>query len=212
MFELLVPATAAQLDRVKGDKKAYDRDARPYLMTPGDPATPGRRRRAGRVEDRGTGPPGGLRAGCGRRTAGRARHVGCIILGRGEDDAKVRDWLTTAAGVPGFIGFAVGRTTFWEPLLDWRAKKATREATVTEIARRYREWVRNRFEQSQVGATSSSVARTSRATPTRHGHDCDRDTADPATNVEGTGKTLPEGPGSAPARSVRQRPDSRRAD
>jgi len=34
--------------------------------------------------------------------------VGCIILGRGEDAKKVRDWLTTAARVPGFIGFRGG--------------------------------------------------------------------------------------------------------
>ena len=36
--------------------------------------------------------------------------VGCIILGRGENDQKVHEWLVTAASVPGFIGFAVGRT------------------------------------------------------------------------------------------------------
>jgi myo-inositol catabolism protein IolC len=67
--------------------------------------------------------------------------VSCIILGRGEDDKKVREWLATAAGVDGFIGFAVGRTTWWDPLVDWRANRSTREAAVTEIARRYREWV-----------------------------------------------------------------------
>jgi myo-inositol catabolism protein IolC len=33
------------------------------------------------------------------RAGGRDR-VGCIILGRGEDDAKVREWLATAAGHP----------------------------------------------------------------------------------------------------------------
>src|SRR5207237_4155024 len=74
------------------------------------------------------------------RRAGRD-NVGCIILGRGEDDKKVREWLTTAAAVPGFIGFAVGRTSFWDPLINWRAKKITREAAVAEISRRYREWV-----------------------------------------------------------------------
>jgi len=67
--------------------------------------------------------------------------VGCIVLGRGEDDQKVREWLTTAAGVPGFIGFAVGRTSFWNPLIDLRAKKITREDAMAEIARRYREFV-----------------------------------------------------------------------
>jgi myo-inositol catabolism protein IolC len=45
------------------------------------------------------------------------------------------------AGVPGFIGFAVGRTSFWNPLVDLRAKKIMREDAVAEIARRYREFV-----------------------------------------------------------------------
>ena len=63
------------------------------------------------------------------------------IEGRGEDDEKAQEWLTTAAGVPGFIGFAVGRTIFWNPLVDLRAKKITREDAVAEIARRYRKFV-----------------------------------------------------------------------
>ena len=74
------------------------------------------------------------------RRGGRAA-VGCIILGRGEDDAKVREWLTVAAAVPGFIGFAVGRTSFWDPLVNWRANRITRKAAVEEIARRYKDFV-----------------------------------------------------------------------
>jgi myo-inositol catabolism protein IolC len=53
----------------------------------------------------------------------------------------VRQWLRTAAGVPGFIGFAVGRTTFWGPLVDYRARKIPRETAVARIAASYREWV-----------------------------------------------------------------------
>jgi 5-dehydro-2-deoxygluconokinase len=87
------------------------------------------------------------------RQGGRDK-VGCIILGRGEDDEKVREWLTTAAEVPGFIGFAVGRTDFWEPLVIWRAKKTTREAAVAEIARRYREFV-DIFEGARVETSAS---------------------------------------------------------
>jgi len=67
--------------------------------------------------------------------------VGCIVLGRGEDDEKVREWLGTATTVTGFIGFAVGRTSFWEPLVRLRANEITRAAAVTEIARRYKEFV-----------------------------------------------------------------------
>ncbi len=69
------------------------------------------------------------------------RRAAATILGRGEDDTKVREWLTVAAAVPGFIGFAVGRTSFWDPLVDWRGKKTTRQAAVAEIARRYQEFV-----------------------------------------------------------------------
>jgi 5-dehydro-2-deoxygluconokinase len=149
MFELLVPAEKAQLDRVKGDKKAYDLEIRPSLMV----------QAINQLQDAGVEPDvwkiEGLdrQADCVRiveaaRRGGRGR-VGCIILGRGEDDRKVREWLTTAAHVPGFIGFAVGRTTFWDPCVDWRAKKVTREAAVAEIARRYREWV-DIFEKAKA--------------------------------------------------------------
>ena len=82
--------------------------------------------------------------------AARWSEVGCIVLGRGEDDKKVREWLAVAAPVPGFIGFAVGRTTFRDPLVDMRAKKITREATVAEVARRYKEWV-GIFEKARPG-------------------------------------------------------------
>lgn len=141
MFELLVPAEKAQLDRLKGDKKAYDLALRPQIMVQAI-----QQLQDGEVEpdvwkieglDRHEDCEKVLAAA---RRGGRNR-VGCIILGRGEDDRKVREWLTTAAAVPGFIGFAVGRTCFWDPLVDWRGKKITRDAAVAEIARRYREFV-----------------------------------------------------------------------
>jgi myo-inositol catabolism protein IolC len=52
------------------------------------------------------------------------------------------EWLRTAAGVPGFIGFAVGRTSFWEPLVAWRDNKLQRQQAVEKIAQRYLEWVK----------------------------------------------------------------------
>ena len=82
------------------------------------------------------------------RRGGRDR-VGCIVLGRGENEEHVRRWLETAAAVRGFIGFAVGRTTFWQPLIDWRANKTTRDGAVAEISRRYREWVQI-FERARA--------------------------------------------------------------
>jgi 5-dehydro-2-deoxygluconokinase len=141
MFELLVPAEKAQLDRLKGDKKAYDLKLRPQLMV----QTIQQLQAAGVEPDVWKIEGLDRRQDCEKIVAAARRggrdKVGCIILGRGEDDQKVREWLTTAAGVEGFIGFAVGRTAFWEPLMSYRAKKITREAAVTEIARRYQEFV-----------------------------------------------------------------------
>jgi myo-inositol catabolism protein IolC len=141
MFELLVPPEKEQLDRVKGNKKLYDLEVRPALMIQTI-----RQLQEARVEpdvwkieglDR--------REDCEKVVAaargGGRDYVGCIILGRGEDDNKVREWLTTAAGVQGFIGFAVGRTVFWDPCVGWRSKKLTREEAVAEIARRFRAFV-----------------------------------------------------------------------
>jgi len=141
MFELLVPPERTQLAALGGDAKAYDVSLRPKLMVQAIEA----------LQDAGVDPDvwkiEGLdrREDCERivaaaRRGGRDR-VGCIVLGRGEDDRKVHEWLDIAAGVPGFIGFAVGRTDFWEPLVGFRAGKLTRDAAVSEIARRYREFV-----------------------------------------------------------------------
>jgi 5-dehydro-2-deoxygluconokinase len=141
MFELLVPPEKAQLDQLKGDKKAYDLELRPTLMV----------QTIEQLQEAGIEPDvwkiEGLdrREDCERMVATARRgcrdKVGCIILGRGEDDKKVHEWLTIAAGVKGFIGFAVGRTVFWEPLVNLRANKTTREGALTEIARRYRGFV-----------------------------------------------------------------------
>ena len=66
--------------------------------------------------------------------------VSCIVLGRGADEKKVSEWLTTASRVPGFIGFAVGRTTFWESLVNFRRNKISDEAAAS-IAGRYHAFV-----------------------------------------------------------------------
>jgi 5-dehydro-2-deoxygluconokinase len=147
MFELLVPPEKAQLDRLKGDKKAYDLELRPRLMVEA----------IGELQAAGVEPDLWKIEGLDRRedcekivATARARgrdHVGCIVLGRGENDQKLREWLGIAAGVPGFVGFAVGRTVFWDPLVAWKAGKATREEAAAQIAQRYREFV-DLFEKS----------------------------------------------------------------
>jgi 5-dehydro-2-deoxygluconokinase len=141
MFELLVPAEDAQLARLKGDKHAYDVEVRPGLMVAA----------IEQLQDAGVEPDvwkiEGLdrRSDCQRvvaaaRRGGRDR-VGCIVLGRGEDEKRVVDWLQTAATVTGFIGFAVGRSTFLSEIVDLRAKRITRETAVAQVAAKFSEWI-----------------------------------------------------------------------
>ena len=148
MFELLVPATKEQLDGVHQDKDGYDLHIRPGLMVHTIDAL----QRAGVEPDVWKIEGLDSRADCvsiveTARQGGRS-HVGCIVLGRGAEEKKEVTWLEVAATVPGFIGFAVGRTTFWDALVDYEAKKVTRQEAASRIAARYREWV-NVFERAR---------------------------------------------------------------
>jgi myo-inositol catabolism protein IolC len=139
LFELLVPATKAQLDRFGADQREYDRKLRPDLVVATIAAL-----QAGGVE------PDiwkieGLdsRAAC-EQVVAQARSEGrdgvkCIVLGRGADEPQVIEWVRIGASVDGFDGFAVGRTLWEAALTDYLAQKASRSQTVDKIAGRYRD-------------------------------------------------------------------------
>jgi myo-inositol catabolism protein IolC len=155
MFELLVPATKTQMDRVQGNKPTYDRQIRPELML----------ETMHTLQDAGVEPDvwkvEGLdrREDCERIVATAQRDgrgdVGCIVLGRGADEKKVVSWLEIAASVPGFIGFAVGRTTFWDAVAAYETHTITRQEASVRIARRFREWAAI-FERAHPSSQSAS--------------------------------------------------------
>src|SRR5262249_55539116 len=64
-----------------------------------------------------------------------------IVLGRGADTAKVRHWLAQGAGVPGYAGFAVGRTLWWNELVGYVAGDLDRVEAADAIAANYRDLV-----------------------------------------------------------------------
>ena len=161
MFELLVPATKAQLALVRDDVQNYDLQVRPELTLQTIRA----------LQDGGVEPDVWKLEGLDRRedcqrVVDMARRdgrndVGCIVLGRRENEQKVADWLATAASVPGFIGFAVGRTTFWDAIADYAAGRTDRSEAVRRVARRYRDWV-TIFERSRAAQTDGSSHETCR--------------------------------------------------
>ena len=84
-----------------------------------------------------------------------AKPVAQVVLGSGADPRRVSRWLQTAASVSGFVGFAVGRTTFWDPIADFVAKKITRQAAVSRISRRFAEWMKL-FERGRAQNRSAA--------------------------------------------------------
>jgi myo-inositol catabolism protein IolC len=137
MFELLVPPTTEQLEKCKGDKNMFDVEVRPMLMV----------RAIQELQKFGIEADVWKLEGLDReadfqrvvetaRSGGRT-DVGCILLGRGENEAKVRAWLKVGANVPGVIGFAVGRTVFWEPLKGFQDGRYTREQAVGKMCDTY---------------------------------------------------------------------------
>jgi myo-inositol catabolism protein IolC len=117
ILELLIPATDSDLKAFGGDHDRYDDELRPgltlaaiaYLQENGvEPAI-------WKVE--------GLDHEKDAAAVVEAAHSGgrkadCIVLGRHAPREKLDHWLETAAPIPGFVGFAIGRSIWWDPLVD----------------------------------------------------------------------------------------------
>ena len=151
LFELLVPAEFHQLEHVDHDKEAYDIQLRPRLMVQAIEAL----RQAGVEPDVWKIEGLDQRADCEKVVEVAHRHggqnVGLIVLGRGAGEARVLHWLQTAASVLGFIGFAVGRTSFWNAVVDVEAKRLSREAAAAQVAQHFEEWNRSFEAGRQAG-------------------------------------------------------------
>jgi myo-inositol catabolism protein IolC len=139
LFELIVPATPAQLSKLGGSKVKYDQELRPKLMvtTIKEIQEEGVEPSIWKLE--GVDKPESAKAVVKQAQSG-GRKVGVITLGRGESKEKVQEWLKVGAKIPGVIGFAVGRTIFWQPLADHKAGKLTRKKAAEKIALNYGEF------------------------------------------------------------------------
>jgi len=136
MLEPLVPPTERQLDVVSGDKDAYDQEMRPRLME-----LMMEELQAGGVE-----PDVWKIEGLDERQdyemlaeQAKAQTDGSdiIILGRHADEDQVERWLEAGRDVEGVIGFAIGRTIFWDPLVEHKLGKISAEEAVMRIAKNY---------------------------------------------------------------------------
>jgi len=142
LFELLVPAEDDQLESVGGELDRYDSELRPELM----------RRAIADIQDFGIEVDVWKIEGVDERSdcealAAQARTGGrdgvvCVLLGRGANDAKVEHWLRQAAPVEGFVGFAIGRTIWWDALKAFLDGSLPREDAIAQVADNYLRFVK----------------------------------------------------------------------
>jgi myo-inositol catabolism protein IolC len=139
LYELLVPATDAQLAQAGHDAGAYDRDLRPGLVAQviADNQAHGVEPALWKVEGLET-------VGAAQQVAAQAKAGGrtadLIVLGRDAPAERLDHWLEVASQVDAFVGFAIGRSIWEDVLSRYEAFGATGSAAVNarrEIADRY---------------------------------------------------------------------------
>ncbi|MBV8999755.1 MAG: DUF2090 domain-containing protein [Solirubrobacterales bacterium] len=150
LFELLVPATDEQLSSVGGDTDRYDTELRPELMRRAIEGA----QKAGievdvwKIEGVDEREDAAMLAEQARSGPGR-EGVTCVLLGRGASAEKVEHWLQVAAPVEGFVGFAIGRSIWWDALKGFLGGELDREAAAQQIADNYLHFLRV-YEQQVV--------------------------------------------------------------
>jgi 5-dehydro-2-deoxygluconokinase len=87
--------------------------------------------------------------------AGGRDGVTCVVLGRGASDEKVDHWLRQGAGVPGYAGFAIGRSIWWDALKDYLEQGLEREAAAQRIADNYLRFV-GVYDEAERGAPAAT--------------------------------------------------------
>jgi len=143
LFELLVPAEPHQLESVGGDSDRYDAELRPELMRRAieDAQNFGVEVDVWKIE--GVDAPEDAEMLARQTRSGSGREgVTCVLLGRGASNEKVEQWLQAAAPVEGFIGFAIGRSIWWDALKGFLDGSLERRAAAEQIADNYLHFVR----------------------------------------------------------------------
>jgi 5-dehydro-2-deoxygluconokinase len=138
LFELLVPATEGQLASVEGDSDRYDAELRPALMRQAiqEIQDSGIEVDIWKIEGVDSREDDEMLAEQTRSGSGR-EGVACVVLGRGASTEKVEQWLQAASPVEGFVGFAIGRSIWWDALKGYLGNELEREAAAAQIAENY---------------------------------------------------------------------------
>ncbi|HXW35359.1 MAG TPA: DUF2090 domain-containing protein [Acidimicrobiales bacterium] len=151
LFELLVPPTREQLAQCE-DQAHFDVNARPALtaeairsLTEG-----GVHPTVWKLEGYETSE--GAEEVLTAVAEDRTHPAECIVLGRNAPLEQVEHWIDVAAPLPGYAGFAVGRSLWLKALLDLNAGHIQRPQVVDVVADRYRTLIETYSEVRRPGS------------------------------------------------------------
>jgi myo-inositol catabolism protein IolC len=140
IVELLVGGTDEDMAKVDGDSDRYDREIRPDLTV----------QVIEFLQDHGVEPAiwkieGLAQREDAERIAATARRGGrdgrCIVLGRHAPQEQLDEWLKVAAPVEGFVGFAIGRSNWWDALEGRLDGSLDEDAAREQVAANYTHFV-----------------------------------------------------------------------
>lgn len=149
LFELLVPSTDSQLESLDNNKLRFEEELRPQLTLKAieEVLFFGIEPDVWKIEGQSTKEVYEQLVSLIKKNK---KNAGIVVLGRGEDGKQVEKWITQAAKTNGVTGFAIGRTIFWQPILDFHNKKITREEAVDIISKNYQDFYQLFIENQNI--------------------------------------------------------------
>lgn len=137
LFELRIPPTQAQLEAAGGNLERYDTELRPSLLV----------RAMGELQASGVEPdvwkiegmdrPADCANVARQARAGGRDHVSCIVVDHRTGWKRLERWLHVAGATPGFIGFSLGQTIWWNPLRALQEGRITAAEAAQRISDNY---------------------------------------------------------------------------
>ncbi|MBI2613868.1 MAG: DUF2090 domain-containing protein [Candidatus Levybacteria bacterium] len=136
LFEILVPPTESQLRNVSGNIQRYDTEVRPNLTAKAIEELQNVNVKPDIWKIEGMEEEDSYKIVSLQVQKG-GDNVGIVILGRAENQDKVEQWIKAGNKIKGVVGFAVGRTVFWEPLTQYKNGTIDRDTTIEQISNNF---------------------------------------------------------------------------
>lgn len=137
LLEVLVSPTDSQLKEVNGNNDLYDAQVRPNLTAKAIEELQNANVEPDIWKIEGMENEDSYRIVVLQAQKKERHNVGIVILGRAEDQNRVEKWIRSGNKIKGVIGFAVGRTVFWKPLVEYKNGKIEKEKAIEIITNNF---------------------------------------------------------------------------